>query len=233
MRKSGTMIPELFRPLARVFAVLWVSAMTGMLVWALLSLPPQAPGLSAQVRERLGESGVHAEVTAVLLNFRGYDTLLEVAVLLAALLGVWFLGPLHLSRDKASRGPVLENLVRLLVPVMVLVTGYVMWRGSHAAGGAFQAGALLAGAGVLVLVVRPETFEARDRRWLRALLVLGPALFTLVAGAVMFAGRSLLEYPPVNAGSLILLIEAGCTVSIGATLTLLFAGGRPPRGDDG
>ena len=37
-------------------------------------------------------SGVRNPVTAVLLNFRGYDTLLEMGVLLVALLGVWSLG---------------------------------------------------------------------------------------------------------------------------------------------
>lgn len=225
--------PERFRPLAGVLAALLVTGVGGMLVWALRSLPPEAPGLSAQVRERLPESGVRAEVTAVLLNFRAYDTLLEVAVLLAALLGAWHLGPLRLSRGKVSRGPVLESLVRFLVPIMVLVTGYVLWRGSHAAGGAFQAGALLAGAGVLLLVVRPDALALRDRQGLRVLLVAGPALFALVAGSVLFAGRALLEYPPEHSASLILLIEAASTLSIGITLTLLFAGGRPRRGGGG
>jgi multisubunit Na+/H+ antiporter MnhB subunit len=41
-------------------------------------------------------------VTAVLLNFRGYDTLLEIAVLTVALVGVWALGPRRASR-KACR----------------------------------------------------------------------------------------------------------------------------------
>jgi hypothetical protein len=49
--------------------------------------------LAGQVLARIGESGVSNPVTAVLLNFRGYDTLLELAVLLAALLGILALGP--------------------------------------------------------------------------------------------------------------------------------------------
>jgi multisubunit Na+/H+ antiporter MnhB subunit len=222
--------PQRYRPLIVVLALLLIIGVVGMLVWALYSLPPEASGLSAQVRDRLPESGVRAEVTAVLLNFRGYDTLLELAVLLAALLGAWHLGPLSLPRGASEPGPVLESLVRLLVPVMVLVTGYVLWLGGHTAGGAFQAGALLAGAGVLLLVVRPDVLGLRDRRRLRALIIVGPGLFTLVAGAVMFAGGVLLEYPREHAGGLILLIEAATTVSIGITLTLLFAGGHPHRG---
>ena len=88
-------------------------------------------------------------------------------------------------------------------------------------------------AGVLLLVAHPKTLTLHDRLGLRLLLVLGPTLFVLVAGVVMLLGGALLEYPRSQAGSLILLIEAASTLSIGITLTLLFAGGRPPRGDGG
>lgn len=223
------MTPERMRPSVVVMAGSLVTGVGGLLVWALLSLELQAPGLSMLVRELLPESGVRAEVTAVLLNFRGYDTLLELAVLLTALLGAWQLGPLQLPGKNTQPGPVLESLLRLLVPVMILISGYVLWLGGHAAGGAFQAGALLAAAGVLLLVARPEELPLHNQIWLRLLLVLGPALFVLVAGAVMLVGGSLLEYPRTQAGSLILLIEVGSTLSIGITLTLLFAGGRPPQ----
>ncbi len=223
--------PERLRPSAVLLAGSLVTGVGAMLVWALLSLEPQASGLSRQVREMLPESGVRAEVTAVLLNFRGYDTLLEVAVLLAALLGAWQLGPLQLPGKNTQPGPVLENLLRLLTPVIILVSGYVLWLGGHSAGGAFQAGALLAGAGVMLLVSRPNGLALHDRMGLRLLLVLGPALFVLVAGAVMLTGGALLEYPRSHAGSLILLIEVASTLSIGITLTLLFAGGRPPQGE--
>ncbi|HBH35695.1 MAG TPA: hypothetical protein DDW45_04780, partial [Gammaproteobacteria bacterium] len=69
--------------------MLLLLTVAGGLGYALLSLPEQAVGLSEQVRVNMEMSGVQNPVTAVLLNFRGYDTLLEMAVLLAALLGVW------------------------------------------------------------------------------------------------------------------------------------------------
>ena len=112
------------------------------------------------------------------------------------------------------------------------MTGYILWLGGHAAGGAFQAGALLAGAGVLLVVTQADRITLNDNIRLRALLVAGPLVFTLVAGGVMFSGRFLLQYPKDFAGSLILLIEAASTMSIGITLTLLFAGGRPRQGGD-
>lgn len=221
---------ERYRPFAVLVAVVVVTVSTLLLVWAIGSLPPESPGLSAQVSANLINSGVQAEVTAVLLNFRGYDTLLEVSVLLTALLGVWYLGPFHITSDTPVSGLVMDNMVRFLTPVMILVTGYVLWLGSHAAGGAFQAGALLAGAGVLVQVVRPEWLALRDSRTFRGLLVAGPAVFVLVAAGMMLLSGSMLEYPREHAGSLILLIEAASTLSIAAILTMLFTGGRPHPG---
>jgi len=213
-------------------ALLLVSFIGVALVWAIASLPHHAVGLSAVVSDNMAMSGVRAQVTAILLNFRGYDTLLEIMVLLVALLGVWFAGRLYLPDSEPRTGPVLEGLVRVLVPVIVLVTGYILWLGGHAAGGAFQAGALLAGAGVLLVVTQADRITLNDNMRLRALLVAGPLVFTLVAGGVMFSGRFLLQYPKDYAGSLILLIEAASTMSIGITLTLLFIGGRPRQGGD-
>jgi len=218
------------RFIAILLALLTIVAFGHMLAWSLWTLPPEAAGLSLIVNEKMPESGVDAQVTAILLNFRSYDTLLELVVLLVALLGAWYLGKLHLPPQDSKPGLVLEGLVRFLVPVMILVTGYILWLGSHAAGGAFQAGALLAGAGVLMLVVIAEKVAVRDGVRLRALLVAGPGVFALVAGGLMLSGKLMLQYPQQHAGSLILLIEAASTLTIGITLTLLFAGGRPHRG---
>jgi multisubunit Na+/H+ antiporter MnhB subunit len=224
-------VAEGYRRAALLLLLLAVTTLGAMLVWALGSLPDQASGLSMQVRDRLAESGVRAEVTAVLLNFRGYDTLLEVAVLLVALLGAWYLGPMQVFRADRLAGPVSGTLVRLLVPAMIVVAGYVLWLGGHASGGAFQAGALLAAAGVLLLVTQQSPLPLFDGWAVRLLLVAGPLVFVLVGAAVMWNGGSMLEYPRDYAGQLILLIEMASALSIALTLTLLFAGGRPERRD--
>ena len=96
-------------------------------------------------------SGVSHPVTAVLANFRGYDTLLEMAVLLLVLVGVWSLSTAPSERE-ISTGAVLDFFVRLLLPVMILIAGYLLWVGAHAPGGVFQAGSVLGAAGVLLLL---------------------------------------------------------------------------------
>ena len=56
--------------------------------YSILTLPSHAPGLSAEVAAQIKASGVSNPVTAVLLNFRGYDTLLEMVVRVAGCLVV-------------------------------------------------------------------------------------------------------------------------------------------------
>jgi multisubunit Na+/H+ antiporter MnhB subunit len=195
----------------------------GMVVWQLW-VP--TPGLTELVDARLGESGVAYPVTAVLLNFRGYDTLLELAVLLLALIGVWSLAPAsHL--DNAEPEPALAALSRLLAPLMILVAAYLVWVGAHAPGGAFQAGSVLGAAGVL-LHLSGWQLSPRAIGWpLRLVLVLGVAVFALIGLAVMGFGQPLLGYPLGWAKPAILTIELAATLSIGAILAALFIGGRP------
>jgi len=218
--------PVLFRWLLMLLPVLLLMVLAGGLGYAILNLPSHAIGLSQQVAENIEASGVSNPVTAVLLNFRAYDTLLEMAVLLLAVLGIWSLAVVPEHRESAP-GAVLDMLSRLLVPLLILVSGYLLWVGGHAAGGAFQAGSVLAAAGVLLLLTgwRPS---ARFAGWpLRFSLILGLATFVSVAVWMLLLGESFLEFPLPIAGVLILLIEAAAALSIGITLASLFIGSRP------
>jgi len=217
--------PMLFRWLL----VLLLLVLAAGLSYAILDLPSHAVGLSLRVAENIEASGVSNPVTAVLLNFRAYDTLLEMAVLLLAVLGIWSLAVVPECRE-SEPGAVLDMLSRLLVPLLILVSGYLLWVGGHAAGGAFQAGSVLAAAGVLLLLTgwRPS---ARFAGWpLRFSLILGLAIFVLVAVLMLLFGEAFLEFPLPIASALILMIEAAAALSIGITLASLFLGSRPqPR----
>ena len=206
-----------------VVVLLVVGAGLGL---AVLSLPPEAAGLRAEVAANLEISGVGNPVTAVLLNFRGYDTLLEMCLLFVALLGVWSLGREAEQRASAP-GAVLDTLARLLTPILILVAAYLLWVGAHAPGGAFQAGSVLGATGVLLLLAgwRPRADLAA--RPLRVALVAGPGAFVVVALVTLLMEGRMLKYPPTRAGSLILVLETAATLSIGATLAALFLGGRP------
>jgi multisubunit Na+/H+ antiporter MnhB subunit len=194
----------------------------------MLGLPEQPAGLVTEAHEGLDRSGVSNPVTAVLLNYRGYDTLLEVAVLLLAIVAVWSLREEAWTAFAAPAGALLRALLRVLLPLLLLAGSYVLWIGSFAPGGAFQGGALLGGALVLMLLGGLIGRRAFQRPALiRTGLWLGLAVFIAVGLGVMVGGGRLLEYPSGQAGTLILVIEAAALISIGLTLGALFFGGAP------
>ncbi len=179
--------------------------------------------------ENVTESGVSHPVTAVLLNFRAYDTLLELAVVLVAVLGILALGPARGGYRPAQ--PLLFNLIRWLVPLLIVTAAYLLWVGSTAPGGAFQAGATLAAAGILLRLGGYYRGGLPGNRVTRWLLVAGVALFTLLGLLVMNGERAFLQYPQSLAGGLILLIETAATLSIAAGLVIAYLGGRPSGWD--
>jgi multisubunit Na+/H+ antiporter MnhB subunit len=195
----------------------------------------RSPGLGAQVQQALPGTGVDHPVTAVLLDLRSYDTLLEIAVLLVAALAVL---ALHADDDLADvplpppAEPVLGGLVRVAVPVSVVLGGWLLVLGTSGPGGAFQAGALLAGALVLLRLAGTRS-PAPGRRSLRLLLVAGLAVFLAVALGTALLGEGLLVLDPVWAKTAILLIEAALTVSIAVTLAELYVADQPSGAEPG
>jgi multisubunit Na+/H+ antiporter MnhB subunit len=211
---------------SRWLAATLLSLVAAGLVYSVLSFPHSSAGLSVEVAANLDISGVSNPVTAVLLNFRGYDTLLEMLVLLLALLGVWSLGAL--PPERATRaGLVLDTLTGVLTPVLILLAAYLLWVGASAPGGAFQAGAVLGAAGVLLLLAGWRPHPGFTQLPLRLVLVAGPGLFLVTSLVTIATGRHLLEYPPERAQILIVILEIAATLSIGTTLAALFLGERP------
>lgn len=196
-------------------------SLAAAMVIALLQMPSATVHLPALVAENLAQSGVEHPVTAVLLNFRGWDTLLEVAVLLLALLTLLTLGGGETPAPAGAADPLLQGLARLALPMIILSAGYLLWAGAHRPGGAFQAGAVLAAGAVLLQLAGLLPAWTEPRRLLRVGLVLGFLVFLAVAAALLGEG-AMLRYPPALAGGLILLIEAGLTLSLGLILAGLF-----------
>ena len=134
--------------------------------------------LSEQVVAQGPVSGVSTPVTAVLLNFRAYDTLLELAVVLTAVLTVLTLNDRRHSHVVSS--PLLQGMTHWLVPLLVVTSGYLLWVGAHAPGGAFQAGAMLAAAMILLQLAYPSRQQEFSISLLRILLVIGIFTFVVV-----------------------------------------------------
>jgi multisubunit Na+/H+ antiporter MnhB subunit len=211
-------------------AALAATGVAALLVLAIGRLPPGPGGLTARAADALPASGVSNPVTAVLLNFRSYDTWLEVVVLLVAVIAVL---SLRRRMDFSGIGPppstdaMLGGVARTLLPVMVLTGGYLLWRGTSAPGGAFQGGAVLGSAGVLLILAGYRPLHGLKPVLFRGALMVGLGGFLLAALGTLAAGGPFLSLPPEYAGRIILAVEVTVTLSIALTLTALFAGASP------
>lgn len=205
---------------AAIFTAL-VLALLLSAVWPLHEGPQPLPAL---VQEHQRDSGVAHPVTAVLLNFRAWDTLLELLVVLFALLGLRQLRPAPMVIP--APWPLLLAWSRVFAPLTVLVGGYLLWRGTSAPGGAFQAGALLA-AGAVVLRLNGLLPPLGWHQWpVRALVLMGVTLFLSLAAATAWLGDGWLVYPTDWNTALIIAIEVAAALSIAVTLALLVVGRR-------
>jgi multisubunit Na+/H+ antiporter MnhB subunit len=205
---------------------------------AMLSLPEPAPSLAAEAARHLPDLGVGNPATAVLMAYRGLDTLLEAVVVVFAVVAVWSMAPDDAwGHAPGPRFPVQDSgplalLTRILVPIGIVTGIYIAWVGADAPGGKFQGGTILAAMWVLAWVTGLAPMPNVTSAALRWAVVAGPLTFLAVGLLGFVWAGGFLAYPPAFAKPLILTIEAAMTISVGAGLALLVAG-PPERGDQG
>lgn len=109
------------------------------------------------------ELGAANLVTAVVVTYRGLDTLGEVTVLFISAAGVGLMlrrsataqaTPRPQERTPASE--IVETAAQLLLPIMFLFGVYVFVNGHLTPGGGFQGGAIIAAGSLLLLLALPQ-----------------------------------------------------------------------------
>lgn len=222
---------------ARAAAVVLGAGFVVLLVRAVLATDAgqHHPPLTGTVDDAMPDTATGHEITAVLLDFRAYDTLLEVAVILVAVVGAFALAaavPARVAGERPAPVPApdsLRDFLRLASPLLLLLAAWLLFAGTYRPGGAFQGGAALAGAAILAVLagVPASPLYGIRGRWLAAV---GPAAF-LAAGALgLLTAGHWLAMPAGWEEAATIAVETAITVSIGAGLTLLFLAVR--RGTD-
>jgi multisubunit Na+/H+ antiporter MnhB subunit len=201
---------------------------------AILMLPDVPPSLAPEAAAAASGpgAGLGNPITAVLISYRSFDTMLEKIVLILAVVGVWSVGadkawgnpPAPLGRPGPY--PAMVFLAQVLAPIGALIGIHVFWVGADAPGGAFQGGALLAAMWMVAMMARLGEPPRIDARWLRLALIAGPAVFLIVGLAGISMAGNFFAYPPGFAKPIILFIETFMVLSIAVALPMLVAG--PP-----
>lgn len=189
--------------------------------------PDRHPPLTETVAGAMDTTATGHPITAVLLDFRAYDTLLEVAVILVAVVGAFALAavaPRATGTGGAGAGPLhrtLGDFLRLASPVLLLLATWLLFAGAYRPGGAFQGGATVAGVLILATLagIPPRILHGNRGRWLVAI---GPTAFLAAGGLGLLLAGHWLAMPPGWESAATIGVETALTVSIGASLTLLF-----------
>ena len=147
----------------RFIALLLMLAL-GAVFWQLFSgyQPDAALNLTGRYYADHAASDLGAAniVTAIIVTYRGLDTLGEVTVLFlsAAIVGLVLAGGRRRAAEQRALTPVGELLTtgtRLLVPLIMLLGVYIFVNGHLTPGGGFQGGAVIASGVLLTLLADP------------------------------------------------------------------------------
>ena len=97
-------------------------------------------------------------VTAIVVTYRGLDTMGEVTILfLTAAIIAFFLKKSGTTRTLRLNSEIFKTSAKLLVPIIVMLGIYIFINGHLSPGGGFQGGAVIASAVILMLLASPNT----------------------------------------------------------------------------
>ena len=195
------------------------------------------------IEHSLDDTGAHNMVTAVLADYRGFDTLFETCVMfLAGITALMVLSTTakvrkpERSREEKLRisfsSTVLDTAFRIIVPVIVIYAFYVLAHGELSLGGGFQAGALLAIAYTIDRIIPSFNSSLGNLTEEAAAITAGAGVFIYILTGLlpMAGGGNFLEYGKLPFGGEtadeirelhtvgIILIEIGVVVCVMATI---------------
>jgi multicomponent Na+:H+ antiporter subunit B len=229
-----------------VFAVA-AAGLAALLVAGVLDLPAfghyQGAYGNQLNREAVAERHTTNVVTAVVFDYRGFDTLGEEFILFASVVGVTLLLRRHKDSEdheevlrKAEDDSVRSDAIRiaalLAVPALFLLGLWVVAFGLVTPGGGFQGGVLLAGAIFVVFLAAGYRPYARmtPTHWSDFAEGSGAAAFTLIGLGALLAGTSYLHNflgPGVRgtleSGGSLPLLNWATALEVTAAMVLLFS----------
>ena len=179
---------------------------------------PQSPASGYRlsrhfITQTINETAVPNMVTAVLADYRGYDTLFETVVIFTA--GIAVIGVLRRygpregvsseARQKTARfsdltpkqpAPIVETTVRLLIPVIQIFALYVIAHGHYSPGGGFQGGVIF-GASFILLALALDLKAAQNWMTENRVLILaccGVFIYAGIGVLCQLLGENFLDY---------------------------------------
>jgi multicomponent Na+:H+ antiporter subunit B len=195
------------------------------------------------LRETVAERHTTNVVTAIVFDYRGFDTLGEEFILFAAVVGVTLLlrtqkdgeeekEALRQAPDDATRSDAVRIGGLVVIPALFLLGLWLVAFGLVTPGGGFQGGVLLAGSiFVVFLAAAFRTYHTMTpTEWLDFLEGTGAAAFALLGLGALIAGASYLHnfLPPgipgtLQSGGSLSFLNWATALEVTAAMLLLFS----------
>ncbi|TVQ36336.1 MAG: sodium:proton antiporter [Spirochaetaceae bacterium] len=201
----------------RIIGLTLVTAIAALGVMTVMSLPREAerPDPGAYIERGVEQTGALNQVSSILFDYRGFDTLGEATVILATALVVGLVAPrTRTSVLSASLSVIVRDTVALLLPFLLVFGFYIILFGHISPGGGFTGGVMLAAA----VIVYSLAYCVGDRR--RFLLSESQQKMVENGGMLMFLGIGLVGIGTGGA----FLTNAATGVSLGHPGSLASAG---------
>ena len=199
---------------SRFFVLLLLTGVGAIFVSLMFGyVPDNTLNLTARyyAENTVRDTGAANIVAAIVVTFRGLDTLGEVTVLFltAAIVGLVLAGSQQgrLRREQPAPGELLVTGTRLLVPLTLLLGVYVFVNGHLTPGGGFQGGAILASAILMLLLADP--LREFSHRMISAIESISGLVFVAVGLLGMVHAGGFLDNRILPLGTLGDLISAG------------------------
>ncbi|MFL3658133.1 MAG: hydrogen gas-evolving membrane-bound hydrogenase subunit E [Opitutales bacterium] len=213
---------------------LLMSAVSDFPDWGDPHSPANSYSLSqGYITETFPETSVPNMVTAVLADYRGYDTMFETVVIFTA--GIAIIAILRRYGPKNKVMPeqklykkepdlIVETTCRLMIPIIQLFALYVVAHGHHSPGGGFQGGVIF-GASFILLALARDLQAAQ--KWVpenRILNLAGIGIF-IYAGfgfLCLLLGSNFLDYSILHKVMGVTPIEARSHSMLGVEIGVAF-----------
>jgi multicomponent Na+:H+ antiporter subunit B len=210
------------------------------------SLPPLAERYVELVPRELGAPNV---ITGILLTYRAFDTLGEVAVLFMVAAGVGLAmgapgrggaaSPEEATAQPRQASEIVRTGAQILAPLIAIFAAYIIMNGHLSAGGGFQGGAVIASSVLLLLLADPQ--QRLDLELLGSTESIAGVLFVLVGIAGLILAGGFLDNRVLPLGQFGAFFSAGAIpvlsvllgVKVGCELSVIIDRFRPERSPTG
>jgi multicomponent Na+:H+ antiporter subunit B len=231
-----------------LFGALLIFASDDFPQWGSSETPASQSRVSEYyIRNTYDETLVPNIVTAVLADYRGYDTLFETVVVFTAGIAIFSILGIGAMTEKkngiapparvsiiAPRDLIVRVSCRVLVPVIQLFALYVLAHGHHSPGGGFQGGVIMAAS--FILMELSSDLRAHAVKFTNQIAILLGIVGIMIYGgwgaACVLLGGHFLDYSylagiiPDSADMArshsIFIVEIGVAFTVSSIMVLIF-----------